>query len=369
MMRTAFSLIVVLALLIGVASPTSAQTYDPAHLHALIDAGRAHMHQQRYDDALAVFRRLTLEFPASPVGYYYLAATYHTMMRDVRVRTHEAQFDSLIQRAITIGEQAVRADAGDALARLYLGGAYGYRGIARSRRGRWMAAFMDGRKALGNLRTAVALRPDLADAYCGIGLYTYWRSVKTRSLWFLPFIGDERRQGIAQVQRAVREGRHVAEEGAFGLLCIYYNEQDYARTLALGQDLHRRFPADLTTQYVLGLTLEGLHRWAEAEAVFRSLLRQLHDLPYQSASYQLECRSHLARCLLSQGRLREARAESEAALTLRERIRLSDELNGPFYTIDEVVAQAVTFHRQFAQVEDRRLKREVWEICCEIPKE
>jgi hypothetical protein len=92
------------------------------------------LHSEQFDSGLAACAELRQSWPDDPVGYLNAANVYQTMMRDYRVRLFEAQFDSLIKRAVQLAEQQARKQS-TAEMLFALGTAHGYQALHRFRRG------------------------------------------------------------------------------------------------------------------------------------------------------------------------------------------------------------------------------------------
>ena len=198
----------------------STVSVDDDTFHALIDYGIDLVHAEHYEEALEGCKKLMFYYPESPVGYFYTASLYQIIMRNYRVKTFEPQFERFIDLAVEEGECAVKKDRKDAVSYLYLGGAYGYRALHKIRKHKWFSAFKDGLKSISRLEKAIEAEPTLYDTYYGLGTYHYWRSAKSKTLWFLPFIGDERQKGIDELWQSITIGTCMA--GLIDYIMITY---------------------------------------------------------------------------------------------------------------------------------------------------
>ena len=85
-----------------------------------------------------------------------------------------------------------------------MGAAYGVSSRLLCTRKEWIKAYFQGRKAIGFVRKAAALDPELYDAYVGIGMYEYYNGVYShvdKVLAKLRF-GGNRLQGIEHLKIA-----------------------------------------------------------------------------------------------------------------------------------------------------------------------
>ena len=313
---------------------------DDEAFHNLVDCGMDLVYEGRYKEALEGCQKLMRYYPESPAGYFYTATLYQFIMRNYRVKTFEPQFERFINLAIEKGKCAVKKDKRDSLSYLYLGGAYGYRALHKSLKHKWFSAFRDGLKSISRLEQAIKVKPTLYDTYYGLGTYHYWRSAKSRTFWFLPFIGDDRQKGIDELWQSVRQGKYSQIEGRYALITIYYNEQNYDKALGVNQHIYELFPDNPCCLYMRGRILEQQGKWKEAENIFRRILDHLMASEYQSIAYQIECHYRIALYLSKQKRCHQALKECDLALQLSKSQDPSKELDGHLESTEEIVKDA-----------------------------
>lgn len=306
-----------------------------------IERGMEHVDSNRHDEGLMIFREIVEDHPDRPLGYFLMAATYQTIMRDYRTNCYEAVYDSLLDRAIVIGEEAVRADRRDALARFYLGGAYGYRGLYKVRTREWLGAFSDGLKGLTALERSLELDPTLYDAYYGLGLYHYWRSAKADILGFIsPFKRDKKR-GIAEMWRAVRFGRFCGITGRYALVATYYDFGKFEEAWAVNEELHVLFPDNPSCLYMRSRLCQAMGNWPEMLRAATRLHRRIETAGYGSIGYFVECLYLRAFAQEKLGNREEVSRLLDRALSLAEQRDASKEIEGPLEDFDEILEAVV----------------------------
>jgi len=313
-----------------IASPARTQYMSySAKTDSLIARGMDLVHNLQYKKAIEVFRQLIQLHPDHPIGYFYVAAVYDLINQNYRITTFEDEYEKAIDRAIKVGERYLSNHQKDALAHFYLGGAYGFRGLHRVRKRQWLKVFADGYRGLRHLQISLKLRPDLYDAYYGLGLYHYWRSAMAGVLRYLPLISDKRQQGINELRLAIEKGRYVKIECQFALAAVYYNEARYDSALAIYDSLYVRFPRDPSMIYMRARTMEKLGRWNEVLNLSQNLLNIITAYPYQSIGYQIECHYLIALALSKLGRTDEALQHLQTAMALHKKRNSKKELEGP----------------------------------------
>ena len=254
--------------------------------HNLLLTGIHQIHTEQYDSALSTFDRLILHYPDHPVGYFCKAGTYKTVMQNYRINRFESEMDSLLDMAIQIGKDAHRKDA---LARFYMGGAYGFRGLHKVRKRDWVGAFGDGLKGLRALENALDINPDLYDAYYGLGAYHYWRSAKAKILRFLPGFYNEKRRGIWEIWQAINKGTYTPMECKFALVWIYYDNEEFEKADALNKELLSFFPKNSSCLYMRIRIDEKKEDWENMAASAEALLNHLSTIEYKSIGFLVEC--------------------------------------------------------------------------------
>ena len=95
--------------------------------------------------------------------------------RSAQPRARRPRFTALVERAMEARKPGPNGRSDDAEAWFYLGGAYAARAQWRVLRDERLAAARDGKRIKDALDRAVALDPQLNDAYFGLGLYKYLR--------------------------------------------------------------------------------------------------------------------------------------------------------------------------------------------------
>jgi hypothetical protein len=205
--------------------------------------------EARFDQVDAELRRAC--GPAPPEACDVLSATalWWQILLDPLARTLDAEFSATVDRAIHSAEAWTQRSPDDAEPWFYLGGAYAARVQWRVLRNEKLAAARDGKNIKVALERAVALDPNLDDAYFGIGMYKYYADVAPAAAKFLRFFlllpGGDRKEGLDQMLRARNRGKLLQGEADYQLHVIYlWYEENTPRALRLLEGLHDRYPAN-----------------------------------------------------------------------------------------------------------------------------
>ena len=303
--------------------PVVAEESKP-DLDSLISRGVDFIRWDKFDQAIAEFKKVIELYPDEPTGYFFVGASLQGLIDDYRNETYNDEFEKYINLAIKKGSSKVDENPDSALEHFYLGGALGYRGIYRSFRGNWWGAFMDGGKAYSHLKEALELDPQLYDAYYGVGAYHYWKSAKSKLFWWLPFFGDERKKGIQETMTAIQKGKYANTEAANSLLRIYLEEKDYPAVLKWSEEVKKINPDNPFRLWMMAAAYVGMKNWDDAQNTFLYLLNVLKSSPYYDAAGEYECRYWLAYTNFNLGNIQSAQQELNQAIQLEPKVKDND---------------------------------------------
>ncbi|MCJ7509234.1 MAG: hypothetical protein MUO85_11020 [candidate division Zixibacteria bacterium] len=261
---------------------------------SIIFAGIDYIHQDKFDEGIAEFKKLIQLNPDDAGGYMYVAASLVSIIDDYRNPSYRWEFEKYINLAIQKGEERMNKGNCTAEDLLYLGGSYGYRGIYRSFNGDWWGAFWDGGKAKKFLEKGIETDSTYYDIYFGLGAYNFYRSIKSKMLWWLPFFGDKRKLGIEQTKLAIQKGKVTRDEAEYGLLRIYVENQQYDSALALGPDLKKIKPDDPFLLWFLGQAQIKKGMYKDALESYQTLLKTFEAFKYSTPRGMVETRYWIA---------------------------------------------------------------------------
>ena len=205
-------------------------------------------------------------------------ALWWRIQLDPESRDLDDAFSTSVERAIRTTEEWAARAPDDPEAWFYLGGAYAARVQWRVLRDEKLAAARDGKRIKDALERALALDPDMDDAYFGIGMYRYYADVAPAAARFLRFLlllpGGDRKDGLAQMVRARTQGRLLQGEADYQLHIIYlWYERQTGRALDLLQDLREQYPGNpLFPVQVAEIQDAYLHDVSASLETWRSLL-------------------------------------------------------------------------------------------------
>ncbi|MCK4384899.1 MAG: hypothetical protein KAW52_01420 [candidate division Zixibacteria bacterium] len=293
----------------------------PKEVDQIILQGLDYVHQDEIFKAVDEFKKLIELFPNDPIGYFYVSATLQTMMDDYRNYTYLDEFNKYMDLAIEKGE--ARKKKGDLTAYdcLYLGGAIGYRGIHKGLTGDWFGAFVDGLKGKGYLERALKLAPEFYDVYYGLGTYHFWKSLKSKIFWWLPFVKDNRQMGIDMIKLAIKKGKYAKEDAKYALVRIYVENKEYENAFAMIEKLRKIHPNKSFLLWFLGRTQLETKMYTEAINTYQTLLKELIASPYYHPEGEVECRYLMALAYFENKNFQDSQKQIDAVLAFEKKSR------------------------------------------------
>jgi tetratricopeptide (TPR) repeat protein len=291
--RIALLIAVCFVLIVG--SQSSAQIgMDSPQVDSIILRALDLVYADSTIEAVEEFKKLIELFPNDPIGYFYVSATIQTMMDDYRNYTYLEEFSHHMDLAIKTGEERKRKGKLTAYDCLYLGGAIGFRGIHKALTGNWMGAFVDGLKGKGYLEDALKLDPELYDVYYGLGSYHFWKSLKAKIFWWLPFVADNRQKGIDMIKLAIEKGKYSGQDAKFAMVRIWVENKEYDKAFAQIDELRKSYPNKPFLLWFLAQAQRENKMYEEATKSYLRLLEALTSSPYYHPAGEVECRFYLA---------------------------------------------------------------------------
>ncbi|MBI5473729.1 MAG: DUF3808 domain-containing protein [Ignavibacteriae bacterium] len=211
---------IIFLLLTAFSTTTFAESVDWEKVHSLTIQGIDQLYDLDMDRAGRTFDEVIRMAPDDPRGPFFKSMIYFWIFTLNKDKNAFDQFFELSDEVIKRCERQLDADENNAVATFYLGGIYGYRGLAYHRDGSLAKAAWDGRKGYMHLRDAAAMKPDLYDAQMGFGLFSYLvGKLPKSSRWLLNILGFEGdvEGGLAALRLAAERGTYTRSEATFYL--------------------------------------------------------------------------------------------------------------------------------------------------------
>ena len=252
----------------------SAGLTEGARLAAIYDT----ILQARFDRASEQIAAACPPAPVAACRALEVVVTWWRILLDPDSHALDDQLEQRAKAAIAVAEAWTKREPRRAEAWFYLAGSHAPLAQWQALRGHRLNAARSGLRIKSSLERAVALDPELGDAYFGIGMYHYWADVAPlgakllRMLLFLP--GGDREQGLAEMRQARQRGVLLSGEADFQLHWLYlWFEKQPSEALRLIRSLDSRYPTNpVFLQRVAEIECDYRHDHAASAAAWQALL-------------------------------------------------------------------------------------------------
>ena len=182
-----------------------------------------------------------------------------------------------IGNAISVAQSRVKKNRNDAEALYYLGAAYGLLACYEASVTRnFRSAMRSGNEGVNYHRDLVKLDPNYADAYLSIGLYNY---VVGTLPWLIRWglklvkVSGNRQRGLAEIRKALENGKYAGDDARVVLIAIDQREEEYDEALKLLDELALKYPRNYLYSLERAAVMGRMGRSCESYAAFNKALK------------------------------------------------------------------------------------------------
>jgi tetratricopeptide (TPR) repeat protein len=246
--RAGFALVMVLFLTVQAASGAGNEKfplkYIPAELDRAIRKAEQLVMERRYGEAESLFDELEREQAGRllPSMGRLLVLLTHFLEQGAPAEELERRFQREVSRNRRVLKEMEVHETLNAWDHLLIGGSLGAQGLYELEHKNYFKAFIQGLKALSHLKKVQRLDPEVFDIHFAMGLYKYYRSVKTRYLWFLPMVSDQRQEGIEDIEMALVKGHYAVPGCKIALVLLAEKEGKNEQGIRLGEKYLMEYP-------------------------------------------------------------------------------------------------------------------------------
>lgn len=208
--------------------------------------------RQDYEKADSIFTEIEKTDVNESIGLLFRAASKIIYTIDFRTKLNSEFVDNLLERAEKVNEVRFKDDNESEKALYYKGLIEGIRAYAAYAESDYILAFKKGYKALKFFDKLQ--EKNNADAQIAIGIYKFWISRKTEFVSFLPFMKDEKQEGIELLKTGISKNTYIKFLGINSLAWILIDQKRSGEALSVTKDMLINYPE---LRFIL---------WAEARA-------------------------------------------------------------------------------------------------------
>ncbi len=306
----------ILYLTLSIAIPLIGQNPKYSKIDSIIITGIDQTFMSDFDSAMATFQKLVEMFPDHIMGYFYKAATLQSKMMDYETDLWEEEFYRLIEKAIQTGRKQIERGDADPWIYFYLGSSISYQGLYQAKSGSLLNGIINSRRGIKYLQKAVEKDSSLFDAYLGIGSYKYWSGRFYKYLKWLPWIKDERDEGINMIILSISKGKFSYWVGINTLAWIQYDRKQYYNALRLFKKGLTKYPGSRFFLWGVADCYFRLEKYQKASAWYFNLLSSIRRCKPKSMYNEIVCRLKIVISEFKLKNYEEALSQCNAILRL-----------------------------------------------------
>ena len=248
----------------------------------------------QFDQAIQIYQKLKERYPHHPIGYFYIAAAIQAKMLDAENYSASREFNQMISQSIHLADSLIDSGTEDGWIYFYYGSSLLYRGLMKTKQGGWFSAYRDASKGVKYLEKAVQKDSTIYDAYLGIGSYKYWKSARTNFLTWLPFIADEREEGLSLIRKSLQNGIFVKWIGRDQLCWILMDKGDYPEALEIARSNCQAYPESRFFRWTLAFATFHTGEWSGSYELYQNLLNDARGIEDNNHLNEIDCLVHMA---------------------------------------------------------------------------
>ena len=246
-----------------------------------------------WDAGFEAFNSIIKKHPDDPRGYHYKSIVFLWYYLG---NLNEANLDSFTyfsDKALELANQKLTEKVTAELKYL-IGSIYYNKSIAEARSGNYLQALWTSNQMKLNLEEAVKIKPDLYDAYLGLGLYNFALSQIPSTLeWAANLVGitADKELGLTYVNKTVQKGKLSKIDAQYYLSQLYSRVVvDHPAAKELLNNLVRRYPKNLLFNFSLAWVEYELNDLSNAEKHLRFVINandSLYPFVVSNSNYVL----------------------------------------------------------------------------------
>jgi tetratricopeptide (TPR) repeat protein len=251
---------IVLLLLLVIPVNIYSQEYPDESVNLLLKSGIDDIINQNYPQAKSEFEKLNSKYPDLPFGKIYLAATEIARSYDYGEEYNGEVISKYLNLAKGQSESLLNKNPDNIWNHYFLGLTEGYISYYEGLNGSWLISLKEGINSESNFEECLKRNPDFVEAYSGLGTYKYWKSKKTGFLSWLPFVHDDRAEGINYLEKAVDKSSYNTYLALNSLIWIYIDKKNFDNAVRISEKALKKYPKSRFFRWGLARAYEDVDR-------------------------------------------------------------------------------------------------------------
>jgi tetratricopeptide (TPR) repeat protein len=266
-----------LLLLLSISVNIYSQEYPNESVNTLLKSGIEDIIIQNYSKAKSEFEKLNSKYPDLPFGKVYLAASEIARSYDYGEEYNGELISNYLNSAKDQSEKLLNKNPVDIWNYYFLGLTEGYISYYEGLNGSWVTSLKEGINSASNFEECLKKNPGFFEAYSGLGTYKYWKSKKIGFLSWLPFVHDERDEGINYLEKAIDKSSYNTYLAVNSLIWIYIDKKNFNNAIRISEKALQEYPKSRIFKWGLARAYEDVDR-SKAINYYYEILNSYPDL-------------------------------------------------------------------------------------------
>ena len=237
-----------------------AQRYPDPAVDSLLHKGIELIINQDYESAGKNFNELKTRYPDLPFGDIYLAADEIAESYDFNREFNDEIISENLNKAMDKSEALLDKDENNIWNIYFVALSKGYYAYYKALNRNWFSAVSNGFDAIKYFERCLQKDSLFYDAYTAIGNFEYWKSSKTEFLNWLPFVDDEREEGIKYLVKSVSCPGYNTYLAIHSLQWIYIDQKKYTEVVKLTEPVLEKYPESRFFKWALARAYEEVDK-------------------------------------------------------------------------------------------------------------
>ncbi len=272
----------------------------------------------QYEEAIEHLKQIEEIDPDCAESVFFEGFVLEFIQDTYRTQVFDDRLYAAAEIAILRAEEVVKKNP-TARNYMFLGGAYGIKGVRDGILGHWWGAFRNGRKAFKNMEKAVEIDETIYDCFYGIGTYHYWAPRKLKR-FFGPFYPDTRDQGIEELHLSIEKGIFSKRSAQIALYRIYIDKKWYDNVIEMSEKELETYPETLFPRWYYGVALVKTNKWQKALENYQTMLEILEPIEIKGIEASIDPWYHIGLCYYNIGEFEKAKEYIEKILPYKKTV-------------------------------------------------
>ena len=283
----------------------SAQIYPDKDIHNLISEGLNYTLNQDYGSAKKIYQKLIVEYPDQPLGYIFLAGVSITVAVDYCEPFDDEFIMGNLDKAEEISDGLLYENDEDVWHNYFSALTNAYLAYYQALNLDYISAFTNGLTSILGFQKCLEIDENFFESYLAIGTYLYWKSEKMEFMNWLPFVVDERKEGIKLIERAIENTTYNKYLAINSLIWIYITEGKDSAAIELAEKTLEHFPNSRYLKWGLARAYKSVDKKYSIK-IFLEILDSYRDIPGINRCNEITLKHKIAMIYMEMGNEQKA---------------------------------------------------------------